>query len=146
MTVPVAFRSLILSLSLWFGGCVTPVAPYDAMIDQGVTNMQVETITFLRKVERAPLGKETYPQYEGFYDRGRATIETLRARADIVGFKSDKTPKQLEILKESYASLEEKHKERGLKSFDAKQAEQNLNRIFRAILTLEVAKKDLDAP
>jgi hypothetical protein len=53
------------------------------------------------------------------------------------------TEGQISLLIEKYKSLEEQHKTKGLTPYIITPLESSFDQIFRSILTLEVAKKEI---
>lgn len=141
---PVALYATLLLLSCCVAcTSVQLIAPYDSNVEKGITALQSDTETFLVKVARAgKLDSGTYKEYTDFYDKEKVAISGLQFRAGVLSHNQD-TIGQIAILSDTYAALEKRHKERGLTDLDASQFEIAFNRTFRAILTLEIAKKSL---
>ncbi len=121
------------------------IPPYDSNIDKNVTALQSDTETFLVKVVRLEkLEPGTYKDYADFYDKEKVAVSGLQVRVEAVS-QNTLTSGQVNTLSETYAALEKRHKEKGLNVEDAYEYEKAFNRIFEAILTLEVAKKGVPA-
>jgi len=148
LNVPTAVYAALLFLSCFVLATCTSVQlipPYDSDIDKSVTALQSDTETFLVKVTRVgKLEPGSYKEYADFYDKEKVAISGLQVRVQAIS-QNKLTSDQIDILSDTYAQLEKRHKEKGLDTEDAYQYERAFNRIFGAILTLEVAKKSISA-
>jgi hypothetical protein len=137
---------LLLSGLILSAGCssIQFVPPYDDQLDKDVTALQTATETFLVKIEReGSSSPDDYKKnYTDFYDKEKVAISGLEVRAGAVAV-NDQTEGQIKILNDLIGKMETRHKDSGLSVIDATQYEQDLNRVFRAILTLEIAKKSV---
>lgn len=119
------------------------IAPYDERIDNGVTELQKSTTTFFVKIERQKgSDKNDYQNHVKFYDESKVSTKSLLIRAGATA-QNEKTEGQIDLLMQKYNKLEEQHKKFGLKIDTIPTLESSFNQIFRSILTLEVAKKEL---
>jgi hypothetical protein len=95
------------------------------------------------KIERkGGSDKNDYNNYTKFYDDSKISTKSLLIRAAAIA-QNEKTEQQIKLLMEKYKSLEEQHKAIGLTPHTIPSLESSFDQIFRAILTLEVAKKEL---
>ncbi len=135
--------SVVLSMLILMAvGCfsIRLISDYDKKIDDGITDLQRKTESFLIKMERiAELPEGSYANHVGFYDGVRVDLSALKVRADAVAL-NDLTSRQIELLQDSFKKLEEQH-QRGLKRVMIESIRQSLNSQFTSILKLEVAKK-----
>jgi hypothetical protein len=119
------------------------IAPYDERIEKGVTALQKDTTAFFTKIDRqGGSDQNDYKNHVAFYDKSRVGTKSLLIRAGAVP-KNEQTEKQLEALMEKYRSMEEQHKTQGLSQSVIPSLESSFDQAFRAILTLEIAKKKL---
>ena len=142
-------RSLIIALCLilLIGvlGCapIQLIAPYDQKTDESVTNLQKMTAQFLTQIERQRgSSPEDYRNQTKFYDDAKVMLSGILVRAQALT-KNIKTVQQIEILQQQFQKLEQDHKTIGISQAAVPQLERAFNRTFTAILTLEVAKKEL---
>jgi len=125
-------------------GCISIqlIAPYDQKTDDGVTNLQKVTAEFFTKIERQGGSlPDDYKNHSKFYDDSKIALSVLLVRASAIS-NNIKTVKELESLSQQFKKLEEDHKKFGIPQAAVPQLEFAFNRTFRAILTLEVAKKE----
>ena len=120
-------------------GCtsVQLVADYNKKIDDGVTELQKQTDTFLVKLERHP---EPYSKHTAFYDDAKVQLSLLKTRADAIALNS-LTSRQIDELQESFTELETNDKQGNLPTATIPTVQDALDRQFTAILKLEEAKK-----
>ena len=137
--------SALMILCLILASCahVTLIAPYDERIDKGISELQKNTTAFFVKIERqGGSDKEDYKHYIQFYDDSKVAVKSLLIRAGATA-QNEKTEGQVKALMDKYNSLENQHMTVGLTSYTIPITETSFDLIFRAILALEVAKKDL---
>ena len=119
------------------------IAPYDERIENGVTELQKSTTAFFVKIERQKgSDKNDYQNHVKFYDESKVSTKSLLIRASATA-QNKKTEGQIDLLMQKYNKLEEQHEKSGLKINTIPTLESSFNQIFRSILTLEVAKKEL---
>ena len=126
-------------------GCapIQLIAPYDQKTDESVTNLQKMTAQFFTQIERQKGSTpEDYRNHTKFYDDARVMLSGILVRAQALT-KNTMTVKQIEILQQQFQKLEQDHKTIGISQAAVPQLEKAFNRTFTAILTLEVAKKEL---
>jgi len=137
--------SFLVLLVLTIASCahVQLMAPYDERIEKGVTELQKNTTEFFVKIERkGGSDKVDYNNHTSFYDDSKVSTKSLLIRAGATA-QNEKTQGQVILLMEKYRSLEKQHKTLGLTPYTIPSLESSFDQIFRAILTLEVAKKEL---
>jgi hypothetical protein len=124
-------------------GCtVRFIAPYDQKIDDGVTNLQKMTTEFLTTItSKGGSGPEDYKDHIKFYDDTHVALSGIRLRTEAVP-QNEKTSEQLKVLEDMFEKMRREDKEGGIKLEVASSKANAFDRIFRAILTLELAKKD----
>ena len=122
---------------------VTLIAPYDERIEKGITELQKNTTAFFVKIERqGGSDKEDYKNFIQFYDDSKVAVKSLLIRAGATA-QNGQTEGQIKALLDKYNSLENQLRQFGLTSNIIPMTKTSFEVIFRAILTLEVAKKDL---
>ena len=120
------------------------IAPYDERIENGITELQKNTTAFFVKIERQRgSDNNDYTNHIEFYDNSKVAMKSLLIRAGATA-QNEKTEDQILLLMEKYESLEKQHKTTGLTPYTIPSLEASFDQIFRAILTLEVAKKELN--
>lgn len=137
-------RVLLPLQALWalilLAGCaVNWVAPYDAVFDQGVSQLHLDTNAFLVRMA------STGASYEGnsrFYQEVQGKIGALRARAEFYGTEKNKgTLSLLDSLAANFENLKELHGAGPLTGDAGKHARTLINSNFRSLLQVELAKK-----
>jgi len=99
---------LALLLGLLFAGCsVLFVAPYDVVIDESLTNLYGQTLTFLDRMERTG---DSYASQRAFYDEAKGTVSAIKVRAALLP-KNSGTIKNLDELSGQYDRLAELHRQ-----------------------------------
>ena len=140
----ISIVAVAFALAISILGCpsIQLIAPYDQKIDDSVTNLQKTTAEFLTKIERQGGSKpDDYKNHVKFYDDTRVALSGILVRASAVT-NNTLTTQQLEILRQQFQKLEEDHQKIGIQQAAVPQLESSFNQTFRAILTLEVAKKE----
>lgn len=133
---------LVLVMSMTGCGSIRLIAPYDQKIDDGVTDLQKETAKFLTGIERQGGSTPTdYKNHTKFYDDCKVSLSVLIVRAGALTDNS-LTVKQLGILRQQFQDLEASDQKMGIPQAAVPDYEKAFNRTFKAILTLEVAKKE----
>jgi len=135
---------ILLAFVISATGCtVQLIAPYDQKIDDGVTNLQKTTSEFLTKIERQNGSKtDDYKNHVNFYDNTKVVLSGIKVRASAIATNSQ-TIGQLDNLQKLFNNLEEFHKTTGISVVVAIEQQSTFDQAFRAILTLEEAKKGL---
>jgi hypothetical protein len=73
---------LALLFGLLLAGCsVLLIAPYDAVVDQSLTNLYAQTLTFLDRMERTA---DSYASQRAFYDEAKGTVSAIKVRAALL--------------------------------------------------------------
>jgi len=143
LKVNVAAFSVLLILTLLSCAPIQLIAPYDERIENGIKELQKNTTEFFVKIERqGGSNKNDYKNHVKFYDNSKVSTKSLLIRAGATA-QNEKTEGQITSLMDKYKSLEEQHKKIGLTLNTIPSLESSFDQIFRAILTLEVAKKEL---
>jgi hypothetical protein len=129
-------KLLILSmLSIVLGGCaVQLVAPYDPVIDAGVTKLQTDTENLLDSIVSANLAYKP-----GYYDTLRIELKVLETRAAAVE-NNQLTSQQLTLLGKNIDDLETLHKNSLITLDDLTVIHHSIDSNFTSILKLELAK------
>jgi hypothetical protein len=135
-------RSSSTLLALLFGlllvGCsVVFVAPYDAVIDESLTNLYAQTLTFLDRMERTG---DSYSSQRAFYDEAKGAVSAIKTRAALLP-KNSGTTKNLDELSGQYDRLAELHRQGPLVGLKAKIARELIDSNFRSVMQLELHKK-----
>ena len=128
--------------ALILAGCtVKLVADYDEQTDRSVTELQRKLETFFVKLERQiGTSDADYVNYEAFYDGVKVDISAIKLRVNAIP-KNQITLKQIELLEENLATLEELHQE-GITDIQVvKVVQDDFNTALTSILSFELAKK-----
>jgi hypothetical protein len=134
--------SLVLALGMLGCSAIQFIAPYDQKIDDGVTNLQKMTAEFLTKIERqGGSTPDDYTNHAKFYDDATVVLSGIHVRASAIPHNAI-TTQQLELLRTQFQNLEEDHQKIGIEQGGVPLLESAFNRTFRAILELEIAKKE----
>ena len=129
---------LAFSFGLLLAGCsVLFVAPYDAIVDQSLTNLYAQTLTFLDRMERTG---DSYARQRAFYDEAKGTVSAIKVRAALLP-KNSGTIKNLDELSGQYDRLAELHRRGPLVGLKAKIARELIDSNFRSLMQLELHKK-----
>jgi hypothetical protein len=137
----------VLLLALTSCASVELIAPYDAIIDQDITTLQTNTLTFLTNLQTTgPTAGDpsNYSPHIKFYNDTHVALTTLETRVAALSDNQD-TAAELAILSQQYDALQKQDQKIGLTKSDGLLQQANFNRTFRALLTLEVAKKSLSS-
>jgi hypothetical protein len=119
---------------------VTFVSPYDEATDKGATAIHGQVDALLTQLDRDPV--PAYGSLKPSYDAIHADISSLRLRNEARP-KNELTVKQIDALESNVSAVEEQHRTGALNQAMVAPARDILNQTFRAILTLELAKKEL---
>lgn len=138
-----ALRALTLAgLALTLPACAgfgPRIAPYDAETEGAVTALHRRVETVLTTLERAEGGEGAFAGFAPLYDTLHVDLRALRLRASarpLNGLQAQ----QLDGLQEQLGLLEEAHRE-GIAPAEVPAFRMGFDQSFRAILTLELAKK-----
>jgi hypothetical protein len=134
----VTFTLFLLILS----GCtIKLVADYDEQTDRSVTELQRKLETFFVKLERQIGTPDAdYVNYQTFYDGVKVDISAIKLRVSAIP-KNQITLKQIELLEDNLATLEQLH-QAGITDIQVvKVVRDDFNTALTSILSLELAKK-----
>lgn len=145
-------RSRIAVLSVLFSfflliasGCsVKLISDYDEITDKSVTELQKKVETFLIKMEGSAGSSEgEYINSRSFYNEARVEISAMRLRAEAIPENKITVQHINEIEKniENLRLLHEKRGQKGLTKDLTEPVRAIINIQFKAMLTLEFAKK-----
>ncbi len=136
--------AILFSIILASCASVQLIAPYDERIEKGITELQKNTTTFFVKVERQG-GSDIndYKNHTEFYDHSKVATKSLFIRAGATA-QNKKTEEQILLLMQKFELLEREHKDSGLTPNTIPTLESSFDQLFRSILTLEVAKRELN--
>lgn len=125
------------------GGCaVTLISRYDETTDKDVSALQKTVNGLLTQLERAkelPSHESTQSTYDGI----ATDLAAIQLRNDARS-RNQLTIDQLALLKKNLDAFEDLHKQGLLNKAMIKPQRSILDQTFRAILTLELKKKELD--
>lgn len=126
-------------------GCMVKfVSDYDQVLDNSITELQIDSETFFGHLEAvAGTGDAAYAQNLSFYNSAKARLETILMRAQSTP-KNEGTISELEDLLDSFDKLRQLHESFGDNGIPPDQVEDLRTALmvhFRAIVTLEIAKK-----
>ncbi len=133
---------ILLALIALLSGCsIQLVGNYDEHIDKGVTQLQKDFETFLITVDsQTKTPKCKYQNHTQFYQGSKVAISSIEVRANAID-KNEKTVKQIGLLKDSLASLENLHRWGCFTHSQVQSLRSSFNSHITAILKLELAKK-----
>jgi hypothetical protein len=121
------------------GGKVVFVTAYDEQTDEGVTLLQRKTDALFLALKKAP-----FPDYAStapVYAEIHSDIAALKMRNEVRD-KNDLTVKQIVALGNAFTIFEGQHKGGTLNEFMVDPGKMSIDQIYRAILKLEIAKKE----
>ncbi len=126
-------------------GCsIKLISDYDEVIDKSVTELQKKVETFLLKMEAASGTSEgEYINNKSFYNEAKVEMTAIRLRAEAISENKITVQHITEIEKniESLRLLHEMRGQRGLTKDLTDPIRVIINTQFKAILTLEFAKR-----
>ena len=132
-------RTFVLAFTLLLGCTVRWISTYDETTDKDVTALQHKVAALLTSLDTpnpVPYEKAA-AQYAGIYNDLRALIIRNEARD-----KNELTTQQLRLLDSNIQTLEKLHMAPDFKRELVPPARASIDQIFRAILKLELAKKE----
>ena len=117
------------------------IADYDEQTDRAVTELQRKFQTFFVKLERQIGTPDAdYLNHQAFYDEVKVDISAIKLRVKAIP-KNEIMLKQIELLEDNLAILEELHQE-GITDIQVVAVVQDdFNTALTNILSLELAKK-----
>jgi hypothetical protein len=132
--------SLLLVVAL--AACrVTLIGPYDAEIDRGATRLQRRMDAFLTRLENADTVRAAgYAAHRDFYTDYAVDLRSMLVRAESHP-ENTITEEQLRLMLDSLAALRAAHEAGPLDPATIATARDLYNQSWRAILTVELAKK-----
>lgn len=133
--------AIVLAAAVLAGCTVTLISSYDEPTDKGITALQKSVDGLMSQLDQDPV--PDYNAVKKTYDAIRSDLNSLRLRNEARP-KNILTVKQLDELKASLDMLEGQHKAGRLNQAMMGPARDTLNQTFRAILKLELEKKELD--
>lgn len=129
---------LVVALAAILACSVNLISSYDENIDTAATSLQRQMDAFLTEMQSTP--PPAYQDCEEFYQQYQVDIRSVLVRAQSHP-KNERTVKQLELMLENLAELQRSHKEDEMSPEMAIVMRDLFNQGWRAIITLEVAKK-----
>ena len=142
----IAVLSVLFSFFLLIvSGCsVKLISDYDEVIDKSVTELQKKVEAFLIKMEGAAgTGEGEYINNRSFYNEARVEISAMRLRAEAIP-ENKITVQHINEIEKNIENLRLLHERRGQKGLTKDLTEPVraiINTQFKAMLTLEFAKK-----
>jgi hypothetical protein len=122
-------------------GCISRVAPHDAIIAAGLANLQSSCNGFFGDLQRnAGRPDAVWESHAAWYDTTRAEIAALRSRAESSSVKHDPTVDALALLDGSVDELEKAHIQ-GLSSGEIPVLRTLFDSQLRMLVQLEAAKQ-----
>jgi hypothetical protein len=138
----VEIMTLVVLAAVMLTGCtVTWISSYDETTDKGVTALQKSVASLLDHVDQNPV--PAYTALKPTYDSIRSELNSLHLRNEARP-NNTLTVKQLDELQAAFNDLEKQHKDGRLNQAMVGPARQSLDQAFRAILKLELEKKQLN--
>jgi hypothetical protein len=139
-------RSLALVWLVWLVAlpcacAITFISSYDETTDQGVTALSKNVGQLLGQLDQTPV--PDYASMQPGYASVEADLAALRLRNEARP-KNSTTVKQLDQVKAILDKLEEVHKSGKFVQVMVGPTRDSFDQAFRAILKLELAKKELD--
>jgi len=133
--------AMIFGLVVLAGCAVTLISSYDETTDKGVTSLQKSVDELMNKLDQ-----DAFPAYKTV----KKDYDKIRSDFNSIYFRNEARPnnaltlKQLDELKAQLVQVEKMHKDKMLNRAMVGQIRNTLNQTFRAILTLELKKKELN--
>ena len=134
--------ALLAALLPLCGCAVHFIAPYDAILDATMTQVQQDSELFFTQLQDAQ-GPDSgrYDATKGFYLRTEATLHTLLTRAQSVP-KSERVADQIAAIEKTVERIQEMHRrDRVLSPANLAGDRGSLESEFRSFFTLELALK-----
>ena len=153
MTSSLTFAHKIRSVHIWLwllaalvavnSGCeVMLISTYDQQIDDSATTLQKEMDAFLTTIEKTSKPEATYgtPENQQFYQDYLVSLRSVRVRAESHP-KNNITVEQINLLINSVAALRQQQAAGSLTPAVIRVNRDLFAQAWRAIITLELAKK-----
>jgi hypothetical protein len=131
---------LVLVVAIFAGCPVTFISSYDEATDKGITALQKSVEGLLSQLDQTAV--PDYKGLKGTYDGLRVELSSLHLRNEARP-KNTLTVRQLDELKAILDKLEELHKAGKLNQAMVAPTRDAFNQAFRALLKLELEKKEL---
>ncbi len=135
----------LLPFALMIAACtVKLISDYDEALDRAASDLQIKVEAFLVKMQASagtPDGE--YAKNSTFYDEVKVALSAMRLRAEATP-KNELTVEQIGLLEKNLENLRQLHESAGpagLSKTVVATTRTLLNTQFKAILTLELAKK-----
>ena len=127
-------------------GCtsVTLISRYDEQVDQSATALLKQMDAFLAKLQTASGAAAEYEANKDFYSDYAVELRALKVRAESQA-KNAPTVQQIELMQRNLEQLEAAHKSGPISPAAIPTFRDLFEQGWRAILTLELAKKRGDA-
>jgi hypothetical protein len=132
---------IVLSAVILAGCAVNFISSYDEVTDKGITALQKSVDGLMNQLEQEPV--PDYDSLKKSYDTIRDDFSSLRFRNEARP-KNTLTVKQLDELKAELDKMEKLHKDKKFNQAMVGPTREILNQTLRAILKLELAKKELN--
>lgn len=125
--------------------CVRLISDYDERTDTLTADLQKATALHFEELRSATMPGCLHENYAPFYKARRADLSALALRAKSIP-KNTQTVGQVELLQSSFGTIEKLHirdsaKSECLTAAEIDPIQSGLDQHFRAIMTLEIAKK-----
>jgi hypothetical protein len=147
-----AQAAVMMSALLCLSACtVTLIAPYDDQTNASLNSLQTTTEQFFVAVERQLSTKpdKALSPYDkthtDFFDSAKVLVANLKIRAGAIS-KNAQTQKEVQLMAEEFTAFEAlDKKDNGLSAYDVQAERSVMETYFRALITLEMAKKNATA-
>jgi hypothetical protein len=133
--------AIVLGAVMLAGCAVTLISSYDQETDKGITALQKSVDGLMNQLDQDPV-----PDYDAL----KKSYDTIWSEFSSLRFRSEARPnntftvKQLDELKAELDKLEKLHKDKKLNQAMVGPTREILNQTLRAILKLELEKKELN--
>jgi hypothetical protein len=134
---PLAVAAGVL-LSVLLACSVTLISNYDEQIDKSATSLQRQMDSFLTSLDSTP--QPTYASTKEFYTDYAVDLRSLLVRAQSHP-KNTQTEQQIELMMKSLEDLRQMHEAGPIDPEVLKTTRDMFNQSWKAIITLEMAKK-----
>jgi hypothetical protein len=132
--------ALILLATLAPAACAGRIAPYDQAVERDLVVLYANLSGFFDQLQTAAgTPAAEWERHQAFYDRTRAEIAAVRARAALLPG-NDQTVRAVDLLAQTLGEIEEMHAE-GITAPEIPILRQMIGAQLRALIRLETAKK-----
>lgn len=125
-------------LSVLLACSIKLVSSYDEQIDRSATTLQKQMDRFLTGLAAEP--QPTYAKSQDFYDDYAVELRSMLVRAQSHP-KNTQTEKQIELMMKSLEDVRQMHEAGPIDNEVLKTTRDMFNQSWKAIITLEMAKK-----